>query len=104
MKQFVYPAVLYYFEEENVYTTSFPDVDIYCEGDTVEDSFIKAKNFLQAYCICSLKLNNKMHSPTKYVDMIKKYPDNIVLLVDCFVKDEDLDESNFNDIDDMFND
>ena len=101
MSQFVYPAVLYYFEEENVYTAAFPDMNVYCEGDTVEDAFLKAKNFLQAYCLCSLKIGNEIDAPTPYLDVVKKYPDNIVLLVDCEVKQNEITEpSNF--YDDMF--
>ena len=106
MKQFVYPAVLYHFDEdENTYTVSFPDINVYCDGDSVEDAFIKAKNFLHAYCLCSLRLGNKLDRPTPYIDMIKKYEDKIVLLVDCVVKDEDIEnDSNFFDTSNMFDD
>ena len=103
MKQFVFPAVLYYYEEENVYTAAFPDMNVYCEGDTVEDTFIKAKNFLYAYCLCSQRVGNEIETPTKYLDVVKKYPKNIVLLIDCVIKDEDVkNDDNF--FDDMFED
>lgn len=103
MRQFVFPTVLYYFEEENVYTAAFPDMNVYCEGDTVEDTFTKAKNFLKAYCLCSIRLGNKIETPTSYLDTAKKYPDNIVLLVDCEVKDEEIN-SKTDFFDDMFED
>lgn len=106
MRQFVYPAVLYHFDEdESTYTVSFPDINVYCEGDSVEDAFVKAKNFLQAYCLCSLRLSKKINKPTSYLKMVEKYDDKIVLLVDCLVKDEEIrDDNNFFDISDMFDD
>lgn len=106
MKQFIYPAVLYRFDEdENTYTVSFPDINVCCDGDSVEDAFIKAKNFLYAYCLCSLRLGNKINRPTSYLNMVDKYEDKIVLLVDCLVKDEDVkDDDNFFDTSDMFDD
>lgn len=103
MKQYVFPAVLHYFAEEDVYTAAFPDMNVYCEGDSVEDTFKKAKNFLQAYCLCSLRLGNPVEVPTTYLETVKKYPENIVLLVDCEVKEEDaMNNDNF--FDDMFED
>ena len=45
MKQFVYPIILYFNEETNCYTVAFDDLDIYTEGDTVEEAFLKAKEF-----------------------------------------------------------
>ena len=106
MKQFVYPAVLYRFDEdESQYTVSFPDINIYCDGDSVEVAYVKAKNFLYAYCLCSLRLGNKFEKPTSYLKTIEKYPDKIVLLVDCLIKEEDVNnDDNFFDTSDMFDD
>ena len=103
MKQFVYPAVFYFFEEENVYTAAFPDMNLYCEGDSIEDTFLKAKTFLYTYCLCSLKLGNELDKPSKFLDVKKKYEDKIVQLVDCEIKEEELlNESNFFDENDIF--
>ncbi len=87
MKQFIYPAVLYYDKESESYAVAFYDINVYSEGETVEEAFVKAKEFLSAYCECAIKLNDYINPPTTYLDTVKKYKDEIVLLVDAQIDD-----------------
>ena len=88
-QQFIYPAVLYYDEDNNNYAVAFNDLDIFTEGDSVEDAFKSAKEYLFAYLECSNHINNELETPTRYIDVKNNHQSDIVLLVD-----EELDNEN----------
>ncbi len=81
-QQFVYPAVLYFDEENNNYAVAFNDLDIFTEGDTVEDAFKSAKEYLIAYLECANHINNEIENPTSYIVVKNSHQADIVLLVD----------------------
>jgi len=83
MKQFVYPIVLYLDNETNCYTVAFHDLDIYTEGDTVEEAFLKAKEFLEAYFGCVVEFDETPEQASKYLEVAQKNKENIVLLVNA---------------------
>ncbi len=87
-QQFVYPAVLYYDEENNNYAVAFNDLDIYTEGDSVEDAFKSAKEYLFAYLECSNHINNELEQPTSYIVVKNEHQADIVLLVDSELDSE----------------
>ncbi len=87
MQQFVFPAILYKDLENRGYTIVFHDLNICTEGVTVEDAFLRAKDFLQVYCKCAIEYNGEVEQATKYAD-VETEPQNIVLLVDAEIKDE----------------
>ncbi|MBQ7978013.1 MAG: hypothetical protein IJ301_05455 [Clostridia bacterium] len=87
MQQFVFPAVLYKDAENRGYTIVLHDLNICTEGTTVEDAFLRAKDFLEAYCKCALEYNGEVEEATKYVD-VSTDAQNIVLLVDAVVDEE----------------
>ncbi len=82
MEHIVYPVVLYYNKEEETYTVAFHDLDIYTEGETVEKAFLKAKDFLEAYCDCVVKFEEDFEKASDYVKVAKEHKSNIVLLVE----------------------
>lgn len=86
MQQFVFPAILYKDTENRGYTIVFHDLNICTEGSTVEDAFLRAKEFLNVYCKCALEYNGEVEEATKYVDVVTE-DKNIVLLVDAEVSD-----------------
>jgi predicted RNase H-like HicB family nuclease len=111
MKQFVYPAVLYLDKEYNSYAVALYDINVFTEGETVEDAFLKAKSFLCSYCECALKVNGFVDDATSYLDTVKKHKNDIVLLIDAQVDDQtvsleaqpdDLMEFEFDSIDKNF--
>jgi|AntRauTorcE11897_2_1112592.scaffolds.fasta_scaffold00001_455 predicted RNase H-like HicB family nuclease len=83
MKQFVYPVTLYLDDETNCYTVAFSDLDIYTEGDTVEEAFLKAKEFLKAYFECLDEFEETPDQASDYLKIAKNSAGNIVLLVDA---------------------
>ena len=86
MQQFVFPAVLYKDAENNGYTIVLHDLNICTEGVSVEDAFLRAKDFLEVYCRCALEYNGEVEPAIKYID-VKTDEKNIVLLVDAEIMD-----------------
>jgi predicted RNase H-like HicB family nuclease len=80
MKQFVYPIVLYFDDTTSCYTVAFHDLDIYTEGDTVEEAFLKATEFLEAYFDCIVEFNETPEEASKYLSVFEKHKKDLVLL------------------------
>lgn len=89
MQQFVFPAVLYKDAEGRGYTIILEDVNICTEGTSVEDAFIRAKEFLEVYCRCALEYNGEIEDATKF-ENVESGKDNIVLLVDAIYNGDNL--------------
>lgn len=100
-QQFVYPAVLYFDEENNNYALAFHDLDIFTEGNTVEDAFKSAKEYLFAYLKCCLHVNSEIDNASSYLVVKDEHKTEIVLLVDSEI-DEEKQEGVF--MDDLFED
>lgn len=85
MQQFVFPAILYKDTETQGYTIAFHDIQVFAEGETVEDAFWHAKEFLEVYCRCAMEYNGEITIATRYED-VETDPKNIVLLVDAEIE------------------
>ena len=83
MRDYVYPAIIYPDKEGRGFTISLPDVGIVTEGGTVEEAFLRAKDFLTNYVeVCSV-LETDVDKATSFVDTAKKNPKHIIILVDA---------------------
>ncbi len=95
MEQFVFPAVLYKDSENRGYTIILSDVNICTEGVSVEDAFLRAKEFLEVYVRCAMEYNGEIEPATKYED-VDAGKNNIVLLIDAIYDgDESSSEPRF---------
>ena len=81
MKQYTYPAVFYYDEEYNDYAVEFSDICIYAEGDTMEDAYENAQDYLMAYLDCCDELGVAPNPPNTYNDVLQDHPNGKVMLV-----------------------
>ena len=81
MKQYTYPAVFYYDEEYNDYAVEFSDICIYAEGDTMEEAYENAQDYLIAYLDCCDELGVAPNPPNTYNDVLKDHPNGKVMLV-----------------------
>ena len=79
--QFTYPAVFYYDEEYEDYAVEFSDICIYAEGDTMEEAYKNAQNFLLAYLETCEDLKIAPNAPNTYESTIKDHPNGQVMLV-----------------------
>ncbi|MCL2539918.1 MAG: type II toxin-antitoxin system HicB family antitoxin [Firmicutes bacterium] len=81
MAQFVFPAVLYKDGDRAGYTIVLHDIDVFTEGATVEEAFLRAKEFLLTYCQCALDYNGEVPMATSFADVNEGI--NIKILVDA---------------------
>jgi len=90
MQQFVFPAVLFT-QEDNSYLVSFPDLDIFTEGATIEEAFLFAKDYLRVYLTYALKFDLDYNQPTKFEEVVLQHKDALcVLLIDAVISPKDL--------------
>ena len=83
MKKYVYPVILFTDSENKGYTILFPDLDIVASGDTVEEAYLEAEDYLKAYLEFASKMNSQISSPSTYLETEKMNPKRIVLLADA---------------------
>ena len=79
--QFTYPAVFYYDEEYDDYAVEFSDICIYAEGDTMEEAYKNAQDFLIAYLETCEELKTAPNPPNTYESTLKDHPNGKIMLV-----------------------
>ena len=82
MKDLIYPAVLYKDEETGWFTIAIHDLGIITQGETVENAFVNAKDYLSSMYECAVKFDCEIDAPTPYIDVWENNKGSIVLLVD----------------------
>ena len=84
MKVVSYPAVFYYDKDEDLYTAAIHDLELYVDGKTVEEAFVRAKSFLQYFLTCSQKIDEDVIPPSSF-EAVSKNNKNLVMLIDVEV-------------------
>jgi len=87
MKKYVYPVILFTDAQNKSYTVLFPDLDIVASGETVEEAYLEAEDFLKSYLEFAIKMNSQVSSPSTYEETEKMNPKRIVLLADAEVSE-----------------
>lgn len=87
MKKFIYPAVIFYDDEMQVYALSIDDLSIIVEGESVEEVHAKAGQYLSAYIECAIKNNYEIPEPTEFDVVSKANPKEICVLVEASFDD-----------------
>lgn len=88
MKQYTYPAVFYYDEQCDDYAVEFSDICIYAEGETIEDAYKNAQDYLVAYLDCCSDLGVAPNPPNTYKDVLKSHPNGKIMLVTVDYEDK----------------
>jgi predicted RNase H-like HicB family nuclease len=86
--QYIYPAVVYKESEENLFVMVLPDVNIVCEGNSIEEALIEAKDQLKIYLKCVIQFGANLARATDFEQFREEHKDDILLLVECDVDDE----------------
>ena len=81
MKRYTYPAVFYYDDEYNDYAVEFSDICIYAEGNTMEEAYKNAQDYLVAYLDCCAELEVAPNKPNTYESTLKDHPNGKIMLV-----------------------
>ena len=89
---YIYPAVVYKENEDEPFVMVLPDVNIVCEGDTIEEALVEARSQLKIYLKCVIKFGANLTRATDFEEFRKEHSKDIILLVECDVQDDDEDE------------
>lgn len=73
MAHFVYPAIFYYDSDYQNYAVALPDVNIYTDGDTMEEAYKNAQEFLLSYLDCCEKLETAPETPSEFSVVASKH-------------------------------
>jgi len=88
MKKYVYPVILFTDADNKSYTVLFPDLDIVASGETVEEAYLEAEDYLKAYLEFAGKMNSQISSPSTFIETEKMNPKRTVLLAGAEVSDQ----------------
>lgn len=81
MKKFVYPAVVYYDEDNKIYVAYIEELGLVAEGNTMEEVHIRIEEYLFQYLYTSISFDMDIPTPTPFEEIQNKYPKNKVALV-----------------------
>ncbi|MGN1227090.1 MAG: type II toxin-antitoxin system HicB family antitoxin [Christensenellales bacterium] len=80
---YIYPAVVYKENEDEPFVMVLPDVNIVCEGDTIEEALTEARSQLKTYLKCVKSFGSTLAKATDFMKFREKYKNEILLLVEC---------------------
>jgi len=93
MEQYIFPFAIYRDEENDNYIAAFDDIQIYCTGKTIEETFFTAKKYLKDFCKLSIKMFGEIQErPRTFLESLEIHKNEIVLLADAEVKANKKDE------------
>ena len=81
--QFVYPAIFVKNKDEIVAT--FPDLGITTEGNSFEEAFLFAKDFLRVYCSYALRFGLEITKPSFFTEIKEQYKNDDTMLLDTIL-------------------
>ena len=90
VSQYVYPAI--FMKGENEVAVSFPDLGITTDGESYEEAFLFAKDFLHTYVLYALRCEEELPAPSFYSDIDDKNIFNKVMLLDTLIFSTDLEK------------
>ncbi len=90
MKRFVYPMVVFEDKDAGEYTVLFPDLDIVTSGNTVEEAYLKGKDYLESYVNMAIKFESDFAAPCTYKEALGMNPKRIVLLADSKIENQNI--------------
>ena len=88
MKNFTYPAVIFSDQDTGAAVIAIYDLSLFTEGDSVEDAHASMQGLLGAHMSYALKNNLPFNEPTSFKQMVKDYPKQLCVLVECKLDDK----------------
>lgn len=82
---YIYPAVVYKENDDEPFVMVLPDVNIVCEGDTIEEALKECRSQLKIYLECVKSFGANLSKASDFMKLKEKYKDEILLLVECEV-------------------
>lgn len=89
MKRYIYPMVLFT-DENELYTALYPDLNLLASGNSVEDTYSRANDYLQFYITSAIKYETKIATTSSYSEIQALNPNKIVLLGSASVEEDSI--------------
>ncbi len=91
MQGYLYPALFYKDNEENLYRVYFPDIELSTEGAVMEEAFLYAKEFLKAYFVKVQQYDFDFNLPSSFEQVKATAPKDFnIMLIYAEVNKKDL--------------
>ena len=88
MKKFTYPAVIFSDNETGAAIIALYDLNLFTEGESVEEAHANMEGMLAIHMSYAMKHGLSFNEPTPFKDMIKSYPKQLCVLVECKLDDK----------------
>lgn len=88
MKNFTYPAVIFTDQDTGSAVIAIYDLSLFTEGESVEEAHASMEGLLAAHMSYALKNNLTYNEPTPFKDIVKDYPKQLCVLVECKLDDK----------------
>ena len=83
MKSFTYPAVVFNDPDAGAVVIAIYDLSLFAEGATMEEAHANIKDLLGAHMSYALKNELLFNDPTPFIQVVKDYPKQLVVLVEA---------------------
>lgn len=88
MKSFTYPAVVFSGDPASDVVIAIYDLSLFAEGETVEEAHANMEDLLAAHMSYAMKNELLFNDPTPFVQVVKDYPKQMVVLVEAKLDDK----------------
>ena len=88
MRNFTYPAVIFSDQETGSSVIAIYDLSLFTEGESVEEAHASMESLLAAHMSYALKNDLSFNEPTPFKQMLKDYPKQLCVLVECKLDDK----------------
>lgn len=89
MKRYIYPMVLFT-DENELYTALYPDLNLLASGNSIEDTYSRANDYLEFYITSALKYESRLASTSTYSEIQALNPNKIVLLGSASIEEDSI--------------
>lgn len=89
MKRYIYPMVLFT-DENELYTALYPDLNLLASGNSIEDTYSRANDYLQFYVTSTMKYEAKLAASSNYSEIQALNPNKIVLLGSASIEEDSI--------------
>lgn len=88
MKSFTYPAVIFSDPDVGSTVIAIYDLSLFTEGANVEEAHANMEDLLGAHMSYAMKHNLVFNEPTPFIQVVKDYPRQLVVLVEAKLDDK----------------
>ncbi len=88
MKKFVYPAVVFYDEDAQIYVMTIDELALVVEGSSVEEVHQAMNEALESYVTTAISFGLEIPTPENFNLVMARNPKNLCILVDTTIEEK----------------